>query len=239
VRLAVGGLTKAYRGRTVVDAVDLHVEAGETVGLLGPNGAGKTTTFYMIVGIERPDAGDVYLGDRRLTRLPLFRRARYGIRYLPQEPSVFQRLSARDNVLAVLEVAKVPRRERLERARRLLTEFGIAHVADSKAYTLSGGERRRLEIARAMATDPAFFLLDEPFAGIDPLAVQDLQALVRSLCDRGIGVLISDHNVRETLQLCDRAYLMHEGRVLLEGDAEAIVADEQARKHYLGEAFRL
>lgn len=237
--LAAIGLRKRYGRRWVVDGVDIHIRPGETVGLLGPNGAGKTTSFYMVVGIERPDAGSVCLDDIDITGRPLHGRARLGIRYLPQEPSVFQRLTVLDNLLAVLEIARTPRSERRALAMATLEEFGIAHLIHQRAYMLSGGERRRLEIARAMVTQPRYFLLDEPFAGIDPIAVADLQALVRGICARGIGVLISDHNVRETLTLCDRAYIMHEGRVVSEGDPDTITASEIARRVYLGEEFRL
>lgn len=237
--LRAEGLQKRFGRRQVVHDVALEVHPGETVGLLGPNGAGKTTTFYMVVGIEAPDAGDVWLDDVRLTGEPLWRRARRGIRYLPQEPSVFQRMTVLDNVEAVLEVAGFPRAERRRRAEAVLADFKLDHILGQRGYMLSGGERRRLEIARAMATEPAWFLLDEPFAGIDPIAVADLQDLVRSICERGIGVLISDHNVRETLRLCDRAYVMHEGRVVVEGDAATIAADPLAREVYLGAGFEL
>ncbi len=233
------GLRKRFGKRTVVDGVDIEVQPGETVGLLGPNGAGKTTTFYMVVGIERPDEGRVLVDDIEITGEPLYKRARRGIRYLPQEASVFQRLTVLENVEAVLEIGGIPADERRREAEQVLAEFRLDHILGQRGYMLSGGERRRLEIARAMATRPAFFLLDEPFAGIDPIAVQDLQALVRSICARGIGVLISDHNVRETLTLCDRAYVMAEGRVVVTGDAEAIAADPLARRIYLGEEFRL
>ncbi len=237
--LAASGLRKQYSRRWVVDGIDLHVGAGETVGLLGPNGAGKTTTFYMVVGIETPDAGSVRLGDEDITNLPLFERARRGVRYLPQEPSVFQRLTALENLIAVLEIAGYPKQQIRDRAHQTLAEFGIDHLSNQQGITLSGGERRRLEIARAMVTEPDFFLLDEPFAGIDPIAVQDLKTLVRDICTRGIGVLISDHNVRETLSICDRAYVMHEGRLMIEGDPETITNSEDARQVYLGDAFRL
>ncbi|RMF16482.1 MAG: LPS export ABC transporter ATP-binding protein [Candidatus Dadabacteria bacterium] len=239
MNLTASGLRKRFGRRWVVEGVDIEVRPGETVGLLGPNGAGKTTTFYMLVGIERPDAGTVRIGDHEVTHEPLYKRARRGIRYLPQEPSVFQRMTVIDNIIAVLEIAGVPREQRRLIARERLEEFGLSHLERQRGYMLSGGERRRLEIARAMATEPAFFLLDEPFAGIDPLAVEDLQRLVRGICQRGIGVLISDHNVRETLTLCDRAYVMDAGAVLVEGAPEQITSHAEARARYLGEKFRL
>jgi len=232
-------LSKQFGRRTVVDSVSITVNRGETVGLLGPNGAGKTTTFYMVVGIEQADAGTVKIDGTDVTKEPLYKRARRGVRYLPQEASVFQRLSVIDNIIAVLEIAGVAKSERVKIARHKLAEFGLEDLEKQKGYMLSGGERRRLEIARAMATEPNYFLLDEPFAGIDPIAVQDLQTLVRGICQRGIGVLISDHNVRETLALCDRAYVMNEGRVLIEGKSAEIVADENTRKIYLGDGFSL
>lgn len=237
--LSAQGLRKRYGQRWVVDGVNLQVAPGETVGLLGPNGAGKTTTFYMVVGIEKPDAGSVHLNNNDITHQPLYQRARHGVRYLPQEPSVFQRMTAMDNIVAVLEVAGVPASERRAIARDRLAEFGIDHLSEQQGFMLSGGERRRLEIARAMATPPSYFLLDEPFAGIDPIAVQDLQQLVRGICKRGIGVLISDHNVRETLALCDRAYVMHAGHVISEGSPEKITGDPKVRQVYLGEGFQM
>lgn len=233
------GLVKAYRGRRVVDGVDLRVERGEVVGLLGPNGAGKTTTFYMIVGLERADAGRIELDGQDVTHLPMYRRARLGIGYLAQEASVFRRLTVEENVLAILEAVGVPRGQRLERLEQLLEEFRIGHVRRQYGFMLSGGERRRTEIARALAANPSFLLLDEPFAGVDPIAVADLQEVIALLRGRGIGVLVTDHNVRETLAITDRAYIMHDGRILVSGDAASIAADPIARKFYLGERFRL
>ena len=233
------GLVKAYRGRRVVDGVDLRVERGEVVGLLGPNGAGKTTTFYMIVGLERADAGRIELDGQDVTHLPMYRRARLGIGYLAQEASVFRRLTVEENVLAILEAVGVPRGQRLERFEQLLEEFRIGHVRRQYGFMLSGGERRRTEIARALAANPSFLLLDEPFAGVDPIAVADLQEVIALLRGRGIGVLVTDHNVRETLAITDRAYIMHDGRILVSGDAASIAADPIARKFYLGERFRL
>ena len=232
-------LQKSYGRVRVVDRVSLTVEPGEVVGLLGPNGAGKTTTFYMIVGLLRPDGGQVRLGGRDLTQLPMHVRAREGIGYLAQEPSIFRRLSVRENVLAILETMRMSRTEREERLAELLRELGISHLADRKAYDLSGGERRRVEIARALVTQPRFMLLDEPFVGIDPIAVADIQAIVRGLRERGLGVLITDHNVRETLNTTDRAYLLYEGRIQISGTAEELTTNEWARKIYLGENFRL
>jgi len=232
-------LTKSYAGRRVVDEVSIEVRAGEEVGLLGPNGAGKTTTFYMMVGLTRPDAGTVWLNGEDVTTLPMYERARRGIGYLPQEPSVFRKLTVEENILAILETLDLGPEERRERLRRLLDELGIAKVAKSKALSLSGGERRRVEISRALVISPAFMLLDEPFAGIDPIAVVDIQGIVTQLKERGIGVLITDHNVRETLGICDRAYILNEGAVLEEGVPSRIAASKQARQIYLGEKFRL
>jgi len=237
--LTATGLVKAYRRRKVVDGVTLAVNAGEVVGLLGPNGAGKTTTFSIVVGLVEPDAGSVALDDDDITELPMYMRARQGIGYLPQEASVFRRLSAEQNVLAVLESRGMPPGERHSRTRELLEELGISHIAGQPAYTLSGGERRRLEICRALATDPSFILLDEPFAGIDPIAVIDIQKIIAHLRDRGIGVLITDHNVRETLKITDRAYILREGEVFRSGTPEELASDEEVRRVYLGEAFRL
>jgi len=239
VSIVATGLVKAYRGRRVVDGVDLRVERGEVVGLLGPNGAGKTTTFYMIVGLERADAGRIELDGQDVTHLPMYRRARLGIGYLAQEASVFRRLTVEENVLAILEAVGVPRGQRLERLEQLLEEFRIGHVRRQYGFMLSGGERRRTEIARALAANPSFLLLDEPFAGVDPIAVADLQEVIALLRGRGIGVLVTDHNVRETLAITDRAYIMHDGRILVSGDAASIAADPIARKFYLGERFRL
>ncbi len=238
-RLTAQGLCKRYQRRQVVDAVDLNVASGEVVGLLGPNGAGKTTSFYMVVGLVRPDAGRVLLDDQDLTEVPMHQRARLGISYLAQEPSVFRKLTVEQNLLAILETIEKNPALRLLRKDRLLEEFRLEHVARSYGYALSGGERRRTEIARALVLEPRFILLDEPFAGIDPLAVLDIQEIIAQLKGRGIGVLISDHNVRETLTVCDRAYILNEGRILEEGDPETIAASPRARAIYLGDKFRL
>ncbi|HZP42807.1 MAG TPA: LPS export ABC transporter ATP-binding protein [Candidatus Binatia bacterium] len=232
-------LVKTYVGRRVVNEVSVEVRAGEIVGLLGPNGAGKTTTFYMIVGLARPDAGVVSLNGEDITQLPMYERARRGISYLPQEPSIFRKLTVEQNILAILETLGLDGEERAERLRGLLDELGMARLAKSKAYSLSGGERRRLEITRALVISPSFMLLDEPFAGIDPIAVVDIQGIVTQLKERGIGVLITDHNVRETLGICDRAYILNDGAVLEEGVPAEIAASKRAREIYLGEKFRL
>ena len=232
-------LTKTYVGRCVVNQVSIEVAAGEVVGLLGPNGAGKTTTFYMMVGLARPDSGAVYLNGDDVTRLPMYERARRGIGYLPQEPSVFRKLTVEENLLAILETLGLTPEERTARLEQLLDELGITRVAKSKALSLSGGERRRVEISRALVISPAFMLLDEPFAGIDPIAVVDIQGIVTQLKKRGIGVLITDHNVRETLGICDRAYILNDGAVLEEGAPARIAESPLAREIYLGEKFRL
>jgi lipopolysaccharide export system ATP-binding protein len=237
--LATSHLQKTYNRRRVVDDVSLHVEKGEVVGLLGANGAGKTTTFYMIVGLERPDSGAVQLGERDLTKLPMYLRARLGLGYLPQEPSVFRKMTAAENILAVLETMGLRRRERLKRLEELLEEFGIAHVRNTRGDALSGGERRRTEIARALATEPQYILLDEPFAGIDPKAVNDIQNVILYLRSRGIGLLITDHNVRETLGVTDRAYIMAEGRIFRSGAPRELTEDAEVRRLYLGEKFRM
>jgi lipopolysaccharide export system ATP-binding protein len=237
--LRAEGLTKSFVGRRVVDDVTIEVRAGEVVGLLGPNGAGKTTSFHMIVGLTRPDAGRVFLDGTDVTPLPMYERARRGIGYLPQEASVFRKLTVEQNILAILETLALTSAERAERLRQLLDELGIAKLAKSKAQALSGGERRRLEITRALVISPSFMLLDEPFAGIDPIAVVDIQGIVSQLKRRGIGVLITDHNVRETLGICDRAYIVNEGTVLEEGTPAAIAESPRARQIYLGEKFRL
>jgi len=237
--LAVQGLTKSYQKRRVVDEVDLEVRRGQIVGLLGPNGAGKSTTFYMIVGIIRPDKGRVLLNGENILSMPMYMRARKGVTYLPQEPSVFRKLTVEENILAILETLDLSRKERSERLRDLLDDLKIAHLAKHRADRLSGGERRRVEITRALVTHPDFILLDEPFAGIDPIAVMEIQGLVRSLKDKGIGVLISDHNVRETLKVCDWAYIMHEGKVLEAGDPVSIAGSDLARRTYLGDQFSL
>jgi lipopolysaccharide export system ATP-binding protein len=238
-RMATKGLVKIYKRRRVVDDVDIELRQGEIVGLLGPNGAGKTTTFYMMVGLVSPDAGEVFLDGRPLTRIPMYKRARQGIGYLAQEPSVFRRLTVEQNIMAILQTLKVSDEERRQRLEALLDELSIKHLRKNKAYSLSGGERRRLEITRALVTNPKFMLLDEPFAGIDPIAVDDIQRIVADLKTRGLGVLITDHNVRETLSITDRAYIMFDGRIHIEGTSEELVNDPQARKLYLGEDFRL
>lgn len=237
--LEARGLQKAFKKRQVVRGVTLAIQPGEVVGLLGPNGAGKTTTFSMIVGLLKPDGGTILFQGRDVTREPMYRRARLGIAYLPQEPSVFRNLTVRQNLLAILEYQPLGRAERNARADRLLEDLNIAHLAESPAYTLSGGERRRTEIARALAIEPRVFLLDEPFAGIDPIAVADLQDTVSRMRDRGIAVLITDHNVRDTLKITDRAYIINEGAVLAAGTPEEIAADPRVRQIYLGEHFRL
>ena len=237
--LRTTNLVKNYGKRRVVDDVSLHVHKGEVVGLLGANGAGKTTTFYMIVGLERPDAGNVLLGNEDLTKLPMYLRARLGIGYLPQEPSVFRKMTAAQNILAVLETVGLRRREQLKRLEELLEEFGIGHVRHTRGDALSGGERRRTEIARALATEPQYILLDEPFAGIDPKAVDDIQNVILYLRDRGIGILITDHNVRETLGVTDRAYIMAEGRIFRSGQPQDLTEDAEVRRLYLGEKFRM
>lgn len=233
------GLKKAFGKRPVVENVSIAVRRGEAVGLLGPNGAGKTTVFTMIMGLVRPDDGKILLDGREITSLPLFQRGRLGIGYLPQEPSIFRGLSVEGNILAVLEGHVPKRRDRMARLKELLDEFGIGHLAKSNAMALSGGERRRVEIARAVATDPVFMLLDEPFAGVDPIAVAEVKTLVKHLTRRGIGVLITDHSVRETLSLVDRAYLIYEGHVMIQGKPETIAADPEARRVYLGESFEV
>jgi lipopolysaccharide export system ATP-binding protein len=237
--LRADGLCKRLGGREILRAVSLEVEAGEVVGLLGPNGAGKTTTFYTIVGLLRPDSGSVQLSGIDITAEPMYIRARRGISYLPQEPSVFRKLTVEQNILAILETLQLTREERAERLGELLEELSISHLAKNKAYSLSGGERRRVEITRALVTAPTFMLLDEPFAGIDPLAILDIQSIVGQLKERGIGILITDHNVRETLGICDRAYILNDGAVLEEGSPQAIASSRRARELYLGERFSL
>jgi lipopolysaccharide export system ATP-binding protein len=233
------GLAKTYGQKNVVDGVDLRISGGEVVGLLGPNGAGKTTTFYMVVGLVPATRGRVLLNGEEMTKLRMHERARRGIGYLPQEASVFRKLTVEENILAILEVANVPRSERKKRLHEHLEELALSPLAKQKAYTLSGGERRRLEIARALVTRPHFLLMDEPFAAIDPISVAEVQRIILQLKKRGIGVIVTDHNVRETLRIVDRAYLVHHGKVLSEGSAEFLIKDEKARKFYLGEDFNL
>jgi lipopolysaccharide export system ATP-binding protein len=233
------GLKKSYGSRHVVSGVDITVTSGSVIGLLGPNGAGKTTTFYMVVGLAHPDGGQVFLGDEEITALPMYQRARRGISYLPQEASVFRKLSVADNLMAIIETVEPDKRRGRQRMEQLLEEFSITHIAASKGYALSGGERRRVEIARALITDPCFVLLDEPFAGIDPIAVADIQGLIVSLKNKNIGVLISDHNVRETLGVCDSAYILSSGVVLEYGTPEEIASSRKAQEIYLGKDFRL
>jgi lipopolysaccharide export system ATP-binding protein len=237
--LAVRDLKKRYRNREAVRGVSLGITPGEVVGLLGPNGAGKTTIFYMIVGLVQPDAGTVHLNGQDVTRLPMHRRARMGLGYLPQEPSVFRKLSVRENILAFLEETPLSAGEREERLRELLSEMRISHVKETMGYSLSGGERRRVEIARSLVISPVFLLLDEPFAGIDPISVADLQKVILGLKEKGIGVIITDHNVRDTLTVCDRAYIISEGEILLEGNPEEIASSPRVREIYLGEQFSL
>lgn len=237
--LRADNLVKKYKARTVVNNVSVEVRQGEIVGLLGPNGAGKTTSFYMIVGLIKPNMGEIYLDDEKITSLPVYQRARKGIGYLAQEASVFRSLSVEDNILAVLEMTKLSKKERLARTEQLLEEFSLTHVRKNKGIVLSGGERRRTEIARALAVNPSFVLLDEPFAGVDPIAVEEIQTIVASLKERNIGILITDHNVQETLSITDRAYLLFEGQILKSGTAEELAADEQVRRVYLGQSFEL
>jgi lipopolysaccharide export system ATP-binding protein len=239
VKLFTQEISKSYRGRNVVKKVSIEVNQGEIVGLLGPNGAGKTTSFYMIVGLVQPDQGTVFLDDVNITKLPMYKRAQLGIGYLPQEVSVFRKLSVEDNIMAILELTNLNKQERLEKLERLLQEFSLTHVRKNLGNRLSGGEKRRTEIARALATDPKFVLLDEPFAGVDPIAVEDIQSIVWELKKRNIGILITDHNVQETLSITDRAYLLFEGSILKSGSAEDLAGDEQVRKVYLGQNFEL
>lgn len=237
--ITTDNLVKIYNTRHVVDGVSISVEQGSVVGLLGPNGAGKTTTFYMIVGIEKPDAGTVMLDGKDISSMPMYERARAGIGYLPQEASIFSKMTVEDNIMAILETTDLNASEREAKMNALLDEFRLNHVRNSEGKALSGGERRRVEIARALATDPAFILLDEPFAGIDPIAVADIQGMIAHLAQRGIGVLITDHNVRETLSIVDKAYILAEGHILLHGDSETIANDPVARKYYLGDNFSM
>lgn len=237
--LKADSLVKTYRNRNVVNGVSLEVCSGEVVGLLGPNGAGKTTTFYMIIGFVRPNSGAVFVEDDEITRIPTFRRSRMGIGYLAQEPSVFRKLSVEDNIRAALEMQNLSRSERKSRLEELLEDLAITHIRKSKGFSLSGGERRRVEIARALVSRPKFMLLDEPFAGIDPIAVEDIQQIIRDLSSRGMGVLITDHNVRETLSICSRAYIMYDGKILRSGSSGELAADPEVRRRYLGERFRM
>ena len=237
--LALKNLVKAYNGSRVVNDVSLEIKSGEVVGLLGPNGAGKTTTFYMTVGLIRPDSGRVFLDSQDITDYPMYKRARRGVGYLPQEPSIFKKLSVKDNLMAILESLPISKTEQNDKADALLNELGIQRLADQKAAVLSGGERRRLEITRALATDPSFILLDEPFAGVDPLAVIDIQNIIKHLSQKQIGVVISDHNVRETLGVCNKAYILSKGTVIESGLPETIAASETARQIYLGSEFKL
>lgn len=237
--LRAEGLVKSFKSKSVVNDVSIDVNSGEVVGLLGPNGAGKTTSFYMIVGLIKADRGTVHLDDKNITDLPMHARARSGIGYLPQEASIFRKLSVSDNILAVLQTRNLSHEKQTETLNNLLSDLQIEHIRDNTGRSLSGGERRRVEIARALASDPAFILLDEPFAGVDPISVIEIQKIVEHLIDRGIGVLITDHNVRETLQICTRAYILSEGGIIAQGEAESILANQQVRKVYLGENFRL
>lgn len=237
--LKAENLVKTYGGRKVVNSLSLEVKPGEIVGLLGPNGAGKTTTFYMVVGLINPDRGNIIFNNRDITKLPMYKRANCGIGYLSQESSVFRRLTVQENIMAILEAIGVPRSERKKRLEHLLDELDISHLAKSKAYTLSGGEKRRLEITRALVTEPSFILLDEPFSGIDPIAVFEAQQIIKGLRDKGLGILLTDHSVRETLAITDRSYIMYEGKILISGTSEELISDPKAREIYLGERFTM
>ena len=237
--LSTEGLVKTYNRRRVVNEVNLEVEKGEVVGLLGPNGAGKTTTFYMIVGVIRPNAGKIFFSQKEISYLPMYKRAQLGIGYLSQDPSVFRKLTVEENILLILEETKMSRDERKERANSLLNEFNLTHLRKYLGYMLSGGERRKVEIARALASSPSFLLLDEPFTGIDPIAIADIQEAIAYLRKKGLGILVTDHNVRDTLSIVDRAYIMHEGKILISGSAEEVAKSEIARRFYLGEEFSL
>ena len=237
--LSARGLVKIYNKRKVVNRIDLSISPGEVVGLLGPNGAGKTTTFYMIVGLVKPDAGEIFLDGENITGFPMYMRARKGLNYLPQESSIFRKLTVEQNILAILETLDLQEEDRKERLRELLSELDLTDLAKNYAYSLSGGERRRVEITRALVTSPKYILLDEPFAGIDPLAVADIQKIIEKLQRKGIGIVISDHNVRETLACCDRAYIVNEGAILVEGPPDVIAQSELARKFYFGDSFNL
>ena len=232
-------LKKYYRKRAVVDGVSIKVDPGEVVGLLGPNGAGKTTTFYMLIGFIRPDGGNVFLGGEDIGNMPMYKRSRRGIGYLAQEPSVFRKMTVEENIMSILQFQKMSNKKRKERLEKLLKELDISHLRNHKAYTLSGGERRRVEITRALVNEPKFILLDEPFAGIDPIAVEDIQRIISRLVETGLGVLITDHNVRETLSICSRGYIMCDGKILTSGSSDFLANDPEARKIYLGEKFRL
>ena len=239
MKLRSENIVKKYRKRTVVKGVSFEVNQGEIVGLLGPNGAGKTTSFYMIVGLIKPLTGRIFIDDEEITNLPVYKRAQKGIGYLSQEASVFRQMSVEDNILSVLEMTKLPKAVQLQKVESLLSEFGLQHIRKSKGYQLSGGERRRTEIARALAIDPKFILLDEPFAGVDPIAVEDIQHIIKTLRDKNIGVLITDHNVHETLTITDRSYLLYEGSIMKAGTAEELASDEEVRRVYLGQNFEL
>ena len=232
-------LIKSYGGRKVVNQVSIEIRRGEIVGLLGPNGAGKTTTFYMLVGLINPEGGSVYFGNRDITRLPMYKRARFGISYLSQETSTFRKLTVAENIMAILETMRIPQAERKRRLNALLEDLNISHLAKSKAYTLSGGERRRLEITRALVSNPAFILLDEPFSGVDPIAVFEVQQIITHLRDQGLGILLTDHSVRETLAITDRSYIMADGKILISGTSEELINDPKARQIYLGEKFTM
>lgn len=238
-QLEIKEVSKVFKGRKVVDRVSFSIQSEQVIGLLGPNGAGKTTSFYMVVGLLSPDSGSVLINENDIGELPMYQRARVGLSYLPQEASVFRRLTVRENILVALEAAQVPPSEVEERLQKLMTEFNISHIENNYGYSLSGGERRRVEIARSLAGSPKFLLLDEPFAGIDPIAVGDIQGIIRDLKSRGLGVLITDHNVRETLGICDYAYILKDGRIEVQGTPEQVTQNEIARKFYLGENFRL
>ncbi len=239
MKLRAENIVKKYKKRTVVKGVSFEVNQGEIVGLLGPNGAGKTTSFYMIVGLIKPFSGRIFLDDEEITMIPVYKRAQKGIGYLAQEASVFRQMSVEDNILSVLEMTKFPKKYQVEKVETLLTEFGLQHIRKSKGFQLSGGERRRTEIARALAIDPKFILLDEPFAGVDPIAVEDIQSIIKKLKDKNIGVLITDHNVHETLTITDRSYLLYEGSIMKAGNAEELASDEEVRRVYLGQNFEL
>ncbi len=239
-KIIVNEIIKSYRGRVVVNKINLEVEQGQIVGLLGPNGAGKTTTFYMIVGLVRPNSGNVFLNDKDITSLPMYKRARLGLGYLPQEPSIFKKLTVEENIRLLLEIIEPIEPDQFEsKINELIQDLGLSHVRKSKGYQLSGGEKRRVEIARALALDPSFILLDEPFAGVDPIAVAEIQQIISSLKDKGLGIIISDHNVRETLAITDKSYIIHQGAILLDGNPQEIATSDVAKKYYLGESFQL